>query len=61
MITLKRNKNPMNDISFVRGQIKKLQKIDSPSPAVEKKLAALYNVMSEHDNIRASKSEWDNI
>jgi hypothetical protein len=61
MITTKRNKNPMNDISFVRGQIKKLQKLDSSSPAVEKKLVALYNAISEHEAIRASKTEWDNI
>jgi hypothetical protein len=61
MLTQKRDKIQTNDISFVRGQIKKLQKLDNLTPAVQRKLMSLYSHMGEHQAIQESRTEWDHI
>ena len=61
MLTQKRNKIQTNDVSFVRGQIKKLQRLDNLTPSAQRKLMSLYSHMGEHQESQSNKTEWDHM
>jgi hypothetical protein len=70
MSTYNRKKNPLNDASHVKGQIRKLhlainicQEFGFPDSELEFKnrLNNLQKIQAEHQQIAAERSIWDNI
>jgi|Laugresu1bdmlbdd_1035124.scaffolds.fasta_scaffold84365_1 hypothetical protein len=70
MLTYNHKKNPLNDASHVKGQIRKLhhainicQELECPNSEREFKnrLRKLQKIQAEHQQIAAERTEWDNI
>ena len=70
MLTYNHKKNPLNDASHVKGQIRKLhlaidicQEYGFPDSERELKsrLSKLQKIQAEHKQIAAERTEWDNI
>ncbi len=70
MITYKHTKNPLNDASHVKGQIRKVEScirycielgLPETSRLFQHKLKKLQKVQAEHQQVLDERTEWDNI
>jgi hypothetical protein len=70
MTTYKHTKNPLNDASHVKGQIRKVEScirlcyelgLPETSRLFQHKLKKLQKVQAEHQQILDERTEWDNI
>jgi hypothetical protein len=70
MLTYNRKRNPLNDASHVKGQIRKIkiainicQEFHFPDSELEfkRRLNKLQQMHAEHQQIAAERTEWDNL
>ncbi len=70
MITYKHTKNPLNDASYVKGAIRKVENcirycyelgVPETAKSFQRKLKKLQKVQAEHQQILDERTEWDNI